>query len=137
MYVPEKRRATLTLDQTVLGVVLDSPEGGRLVYIPTAAKIDDACRELIASADVVLFDGTFWADDELVGITGRTARQMGHIPVSGRGGSLERLAEIIHPRRIYIHVNNTNPMLDEDSPQHRAVRDAGWEVAEDGWQFEL
>ncbi len=137
MYVPDERRAALALDETVLGVVLDSPEGGRLVYMPTAAQVDDACLDLIASADVVLFDGTFWANDELAGITGRTAQQMGHMPVSGPGGSLEQFAEITRPRKIYIHVNNTNPMLDEDSPQHRAVRDAGWEVAEDGWQFEL
>jgi pyrroloquinoline quinone biosynthesis protein B len=62
---------------------------------------------------------------------------MGHLPVGGPGGSLEQLASLKGPRKIYIHINNTNPMLDEESPQHRQARHAGWEIAEDGWEFEL
>ncbi len=137
MYVPEARRRALPPEETVSGLVMDSPDGGRLVYLPCVAEVDDACLALIGAADVLLFDGTFWSDDELAPINGRTARQMGHLPVGGAGGSLERLAPVRAPRKIYIHINNTNPMLDEDSPQYRAVRAAGWEMAEDGWQFEL
>ncbi len=137
MYVPQARRGILPEDETVSGVVIDSPKGGRLIYMPSVAQVDDACLALIASADVVMFDGTFWTDDELARITGRSAREMGHLPVWGDGGSLERLAGVASARRIYTHINNTNPMLDEDSPQYRAVRAAGWELAEDGWQFEL
>ncbi len=62
---------------------------------------------------------------------------MGHVPVSSADGSLARLAHLRHPRKIYVHINNTNPMLNEDSPEYRQVREAGWEIAEDGWQFEL
>jgi len=84
----------------------------------------------------VLFDGTFWSDDELIRIQGdgQTAEEMGHVPVEE---SLRLLAEVRHPRKIYVHINNTNPMLDETSAEYRQVRDAGWEIAEDGWQFEL
>ncbi len=137
MYVPPARREVLPGGETVSGVVIDSPDGGRLIYMPSVAQVDDACLALIASADVLLFDGTFWTDVELARITGRTAREMGHLPVWGDGGSLERLAGVAHPRKIYTHINNTNPMLDEDGTQYRAVRAAGWEIAEDGWQFEL
>ncbi len=136
MYVPAKRRAELAANESVLGLVIASPEGGRMVFLPSAPAVDEACRELIDSADVLLFDGTFWSDDEMAHLTGRTARQMGHIPVSGPDGSLAQLAGT-RARRIYIHVNNTNPMLDETSPQHRQVRDAGWEIAEDQWHFVL
>jgi len=91
------------------------------------------------SADVLLFDGTFWSDDELIRIqgSGQTAQQMGHVPVSSPDGSLSRLAGLRRPRKIYIHINNTNPMLNENGPEYAQVREAGWEIAEDGWQFDL
>ena len=83
--------------------------------------------------------GEFWTDDELIRIqgSGRSARQMGHMPISGADGSLQKLSDLQRPRKIFIHVNNTNPMLDEDSAEYRRVRESGWEVAEDGWQFDL
>jgi len=62
---------------------------------------------------------------------------MGHLPVSGPGGSIEQLSQLKRPRKIYIHVNNTNPMLDEDSAEYQQVRQAGWEIAQDGAEFEL
>jgi pyrroloquinoline quinone biosynthesis protein B len=107
--------------------------------MPAVPQIDDLLIKEIDSADVVLFDGTFWSDDELIRIqgSGQTAQAMGHVPVSSPAGSLARLAYIKCPRKIYIHINNTNPMLNEGSPQYRQVRDAGWEIAEDGWHFEL
>jgi pyrroloquinoline quinone biosynthesis protein B len=88
---------------------------------------------------VILFDNTFWSDDEPLRIPGisRTARQMGHLPISGTDGSLERLAAVRGPRKIFIHINNTNPILDEESPEYRIVRDAGWEVARDGMEIIL
>jgi pyrroloquinoline quinone biosynthesis protein B len=88
---------------------------------------------------VLLFDGTFWSDDELIHIqgSGQTALQMGHVPVSSAEGSLVQLAGLQHPRKIYVHINNTNPMLNEAGPEYRHVREAGWEIAEDGWQFDL
>jgi pyrroloquinoline quinone biosynthesis protein B len=89
--------------------------------------------------DLLLFDGTFWSDDELIKVqgSGATAREMGHIPVSSKEGSLFKLQKLQRPRKIFVHVNNTNPMLEESSPQYREVRAAGWEIAEDGWRFDL
>jgi pyrroloquinoline quinone biosynthesis protein B len=91
------------------------------------------------SADVLLFDGTFWSGDELIRIqgSGQTAQKMGHVPVSSAEGSLSKLAGLRCPRKIYIHINNTNPMLNEAGPEYRQVREAEWEIAEDGWQFNL
>jgi pyrroloquinoline quinone biosynthesis protein B len=88
---------------------------------------------------LLLFDGTFWSDDEWMKVlgSGATAREMGHIPVSSKVGSLQKLKALRRPRKIFVHVNNTNPMLDESSPEHREVRAAGWEIAEDGWRFDL
>jgi pyrroloquinoline quinone biosynthesis protein B len=102
-------------------------------------SIDEKLMETLNNVDVLLFDGTFWSDDELMQVesSGATAHQMGHVPVGGSDGSLRRLAELRHGKKIFIHINNTNPMLNESSPEHRAVRDAGWEIAEDGWQFTL
>jgi pyrroloquinoline quinone biosynthesis protein B len=91
------------------------------------------------SADLLFFDGTFWSDDELIRTqgSGSTARQMGHVPVSSPEGSLQKLAGLRRPRKIYLHLNNTNPMLNEAGPEYRQVREAGWEIAEDGCQFDL
>ena len=92
-----------------------------------------------AESDVVLVDGTFWVDDELarLGISDRTAAQMGHVPLSGRGGTLEALARLERPRVILIHINNTNPILFERSPERDAVLAAGVEIAADGLDVEV
>lgn len=107
--------------------------------MPAVPRLDDALLEQLESTDVLLFDGTFWSDDELIRVRGggQTAREMGHVPVSSQYGSLNSLAALRRPRKIFLHVNNTNPILNEAGPEFRAVREAGWEVAEDGWQFEL
>ena len=96
------------------------------VIAPGCAEITGAVRTQLARADALFFDGTLFTDDEMVraGLSHKTGRRMGHVPVSGPGGSLEGLSD--HPgRRIYLHINNTNPMLLEGSPEHRAVRAAG------------
>jgi pyrroloquinoline quinone biosynthesis protein B len=87
----------------------------------------------------VLVDGTFWRDDELarLGISERTASQMGHVPLSGSGGTLEALAQLRRPRAILVHINNTNPVLLERSPEREAVLRAGVEVGYDGLEVEL
>jgi pyrroloquinoline quinone biosynthesis protein B len=119
--------------------IAESPSGKRLAYMPAVPQIDDALLKEFESADVLLFDGTFWSDDELIRIqgSGQTARQMGHVPVSSAQGSLSKLAGLRRPRKIYVHINNTNPMLNEAGPEYARVREAGWEIAEDGWQFDL
>ena len=108
----------------------------RVVYIPAIEKIGDDLLAKVEGADVLLLDGTFWSDDELIRLQGKgeTAHHMGHIPVEE---SLHLLKNIKVGRRIYLHINNTNPILNQCSSEHRAVRAAGWEVAEDNWHLEL
>jgi pyrroloquinoline quinone biosynthesis protein B len=113
-------------------------EGARLVFIPSAAKLTDAIAQRLRDADAVLFDGTLFDDDEMIasGAGTKTGRRMGHMPVGGSDGTLVALAGLAR-RRILIHINNTNPILIEGSPQRRAVEAAGFEVAEDGMRIEL
>jgi pyrroloquinoline quinone biosynthesis protein B len=120
-----------------VGVVV-AAAGRRLVFVPGAAKLNPALAERLASADAVLFDGTLFTDDEMLatGTGTKTGRRMGHMPIDGEGGSLAALAGLA-ARRIYIHINNTNPILVEGSPERRKVLAAGWEIAEDGLRIEL
>ncbi len=125
---------------SVVGVQIeDIRTGGRLVYAPCVASLSEALTTAIRQADALLIDGTFWDDDEPVhcGIGTRTARQMGHLPVSGPEGSLSWLSELPIRQRAYVHINNTNPMLNERGPQYRLVTDRGVRVAADGDSFEL
>jgi pyrroloquinoline quinone biosynthesis protein B len=122
-----------------LGLMITDPAGRRMLYLPAICDVDEPLLRRMESADLLLFDGTFWTDDELIRVqgTGSTARQMGHLPISSQDGSLNKLAGLRKPRKVFIHVNNTNPVLDESSEEYRAVRAAGWEVAEDGWSISL
>ncbi|MGA8151624.1 MAG: pyrroloquinoline quinone biosynthesis protein PqqB [Terriglobales bacterium] len=139
VYVSPQRAAALCPEEALLGVILQSSAGGRVAYMPAVPAIDDSLLRRLEDVDLLLFDGTFWSDDELIKVqgSGATAREMGHVPVSGAEGSLRRLAGLRHPRKVFLHVNNTNPMLDESGPQFREVRNAGWEVAEDGWSLRV
>jgi len=112
--------------------------GARLVFIPGAAKLTPAMAGRLADADVVFFDGTLFSDDEMIVAKAgaKTGRRMGHMPVGGPDGTLAALAGLAR-RRILIHINNTNPILIEGSPQRRTVEAAGFEVAEDGMRVEL
>ena len=116
-----------------------SDTGGTVTYVPGLARLDDAVVARLAASDVVLVDGTFWHDDDLarLGISDRTARDMGHVPLAGPGGSLEVLAGLERPRKILVHINNTNPILLEDSPEREEVVRAGVEVAYDGLEVDL
>jgi pyrroloquinoline quinone biosynthesis protein B len=133
-FVPEDAAGAVG---SVIGLQIEDLEsGGRLVYAPGVASLCDELREAADGADGILIDGTFWTDDEPVrmGITNRTARQMGHIPVSA---SLEWLTELPIRHRIYVHINNTNPMLNEAGPEWRRVSESGIRVGADGDEFEL
>jgi pyrroloquinoline quinone biosynthesis protein B len=135
-YVSERRQSELASGESSSGLIVETTAGKRLAYLPAVPQITDSLLSEIESSNVLLFDGTFWDDDELIRVqaSARTVREMGHVPVSE---SLAVLAQVRRPRKIYIHINNTNPMLNEAGPEYRQVRDAGWEIAEDGWQFEL
>ncbi len=108
-------------------------------YIPGCASLDAETTDRLSSAALVFFDGTLWTDDEMLksGTGTKTGRRMGHMPVSGADGSLAALRTLGIGRLVYTHMNNTNPLLIENSPQHRAVLDAGAEVAHDGMEINL
>ena len=135
----QRARRNLLRSEAVLGLILQSGSGKRLGYFPAVAELDQPLLQQLDSLDILLFDGTFWSDDELIRLQGggQTARQMGHIPVSSPGGSLDLLSKLRRPRKMFVHINNTNPMLDESGPEYRHVREAGWEIAEDGCHLEL
>lgn len=124
-------------DEDNVGLAVTDEENGRtLVYAPSVGGITQELMTELSSADCILLDGTFWDGDELVraGFSTRCAADMAHVPISGAQGSLAALAELTRPRRVYTHVNNTNPILLEDSPERAAVTVAGWEVAWDGME---
>jgi pyrroloquinoline quinone biosynthesis protein B len=128
-------RAELGRDEGTAALFFDS-RGKRVAYVPAVGTLSDALLGKIRQVDLLLFDGTFWSDDELVRLqgSGETAHQMGHIPVEE---SLRLLKDIEVKRKMFIHLNNTNPLVNELSAEHRIVREAGWEVAEDNWQVDL
>jgi len=113
-------------------------DGARLVFVPGAASVTPALRERCERAEVVLFDGTLFTDDEMLrsGTGEKTGRRMGHIPINGEGGALQALQGLA-ARRIFIHINNTNPILIAGSPERAKVEAAGWEIAEDGMEIVL
>ncbi len=123
----------------VVGLLLTSDSGGSLAYFPSVAAVSDELLSQLDKVDLLLFDGTFYNDDELLKLqgSGQRSQEMGHLPVGGQNGSLRQLAGLRKPRKLYIHINNTNPMLNEAGPEYRAARAAGWELAEDGWQTTL
>jgi pyrroloquinoline quinone biosynthesis protein B len=110
----------------------------RLCFVPGAAAITPALKERLARADVILFDGTLFRDDEMLtsGTGSKTGRRMGHMPIDGADGSLAALSGL-GKRRIYIHINNTNPILVDGSAERRKVDASGWDVAADGMEIRL
>ncbi len=119
--------------------IRDRSTGGVCVFVPGCGGLEGDVVAHLEEADLLLFDGTFWSDDELIalGIGGRTARQMDHLPISGPDGSLERLAALPARDRVYTHINNTNPILIEDSPQRATVERLGVKVGADAMRFTL
>jgi pyrroloquinoline quinone biosynthesis protein B len=128
-----------TASETAANVGVELSAGSaRMAYIPGAAAVTAAMTERIARADVVLFDGTLFRDDEMIatGAGTKTGRRMGHMPIDGEDGSLAALGGIAG-RRIYVHINNTNPILVDGSPERAYVQRKGWEIAEDGMEISL
>ncbi len=122
-----------------VGLLLhDQATGGTCAFVPGCGGLDDGLLARLSTARVVLFDGTFWSDDELIrlGISDRTARQMDHLPISGPGGSLELLAAL-PSKLVYTHINNSNPILVEDSAERAEVERRGLAVGADGMHFSL
>jgi pyrroloquinoline quinone biosynthesis protein B len=126
-------------EATIGYTISDARSGHSLVYLPAVKQLDASVKRRLEQCECFLLDGTCWSDDELVrkGLSQKTSLSMGHVPVSGPDGSLSQLADVRGRRRIYTHLNNTNPLLIEDSPERRIVEEAGWEVAFDGMTIEV
>jgi pyrroloquinoline quinone biosynthesis protein B len=121
-------------------VVTDRARGTSVFYAPGLAEVTPATFDAMSGADLVLVDGTFWRDDEMIrlGLSRKTAQDIGHLAQSGPGGMIEQLARLpARTRRCLVHVNNTNPILDEDSPERAELARHGIEVGEDGREFQI
>ena len=140
---PTNKRArfgTREAGESVVGYrITDESTGRTLVYLPGAQELTASVLAELEGYTCLLFDGTCWQDDEMIrlGIAGKTSREMGHLPIGGTDGSLEQLAPLSIERKIYIHINNTNPILLEDAPERRIVEEHGLEVAADGLELEI
>ena len=137
---PKYMRSSSKQGNWVIGFTFrDRLTGGVATYAPALAEITPSIITRFESSDCILIDGTFWQDDELVklGMSTRTALAMGHLPLSGEDGSLHRLSELSPSRKIFTHINNTNPILLDNSPERQIVEEAGMEVGYDGLTIEL
>lgn len=131
--------AASTGDALGLEITPASDERRRLVYLANCARLDPGTVERVADAELLFMDGTLWSDDEMVaqGVGRKTGARMGHVSMGGPEGVISHLADVPVGRRVFIHVNNTNPALLKDSPERAELEAAGWIVAEDGMEFEL
>jgi pyrroloquinoline quinone biosynthesis protein B len=137
-YVSDSLKGSFPPEEAVIGLQLVHKEK-RFFYAPSVPGVGDDWQRSVDESDLAFLDGTFWKDDELIQAkrSRRTAREMGHLPLWGERGMLKRTFRLGKTKRVLIHINNTNPVLNEESPEHRAVRDAGWEIAYDGMEFNL
>jgi len=119
--------------------VTDTSSGRSVVYLPCVQQLTPDVLAELADCSGLLVDGTCWRDDEMIslGLASKTSRDMGHVPIDGPGGSLELLSPLPIDRKVYIHINNTNPILFEDSPERRVLDRHGMEVAADGLELDI
>ena len=125
---------------SVIGMTIeDDDTGGKLVFAPGVESINEGLKKAVEGADLLFFDGTFWSEDEMVvhGFSERSAKDMGHMPISGSDGSLDWLKSLDVAQKVFFHINNTNPILNRCSPEYRMVEEAGIRVGMDGDQFNL
>lgn len=137
-YASENLRQSSSPEDASVGFLME--QGNKSLFIaPTLSGQRSEWAKPAASANVALLDGAFWSDEELLatGRTSKTAREMGHLPLSGTDGLLAQYPKDAQGRKILIHINNTNPILDENSDEHQAVVEAGFEIAYDGLTIEL
>ena len=119
-----------------VGLLLESG-GRRLAYTPAVPAITAELKAIYQSSEVVLMDGTFWSDAELSRTHRGTprAREIGHVPLAGPDGTIELMADVTSPEKIFVHINNTNPILDPRSAERMAVLQSGWKIGYDGWEL--
>lgn len=128
-----------TAEGDTIGLHITAEHGESFFYIPGCARLDGALKKRLRGAALLLFDGTLFRNDEMAtaGLGPKTGERMGHMNMDGEDGSLANFADLDIRRKIYIHINNSNPVLLEDSPERIRVVKSGWEIAEDGQEFEL
>ncbi len=137
-YVSDELRRAVSADDASLGFLFE--QGESKVFVATAVSgRNPEWQKAGASANLILIDGTFWSDNELseTGRSKKSAREIGHLPLSGADGLLAQYPKGAAGRKILVHINNTNPILDEESAERRAVLEAGFEIAYDGMTIEL
>jgi pyrroloquinoline quinone biosynthesis protein B len=128
-----------TAEESAANVGVEITDGlKRLAYVPGAAAMTASLRTRLSRADAILFDGTLYTDDEMIrtGTGQKAGRRMGHMPIDGDGGTLAAVSGV-SARKVFVHINNTNPILIDGSPERRKVEASGWEVAEDGMEIVL
>lgn len=137
-YSPLRNRG-VSLDSNIGLTVEDAATGRKLFYAPGLCAIDQRVAQCMKSANCIMVDGTFWSDDEMIqtGVGVKHATEMGHLAQSGSDGMLAALVEFSSARRILVHINNTNPILDENSPERRLVEEQGIEIAYDGMELSV
>jgi pyrroloquinoline quinone biosynthesis protein B len=135
LWLEEGEVKTDQIGEDTIGVAVEAA-GRKLVYAPGCAHMTDDLKTRIAEAHALFFDGTLFSDNEMVanGLGDKTGRRMGHMPISGPGGTLDELSGHAQVRRIFIHINNSNPILIEGSPEEAKVKAAGWDIAFDGME---
>lgn len=129
-----------TTEGDTIGLRIADPVSGKsFFYVPGCAEVDDALAQRIKGAALIFFDGTLFTDDEMLqmGLMPKTGKRMGHISISGSDGSIAALAPLDIKRKVYVHINNSNPVLDERSAERRHAEDAGWEIGYDGMEVRL
>ncbi|MEQ8233575.1 MAG: pyrroloquinoline quinone biosynthesis protein PqqB [Gammaproteobacteria bacterium] len=128
-----------TVDEDTIALEVTDAAGARFFYLPACARMTDALADRIRGAALVFFDGTLWRDDEMVrdGVGVKTGQRMGHMSVSGEDGTIAALAGLDIARKVFIHINTTNPILIADTSERRMVEEAGWEVSYDGMALAL
>jgi pyrroloquinoline quinone biosynthesis protein B len=149
---PVPGKVALYLEDATAGAGLGTQEGDTVglkvtdvasrhhfYFIPGCARLDDALRARLEAAPLLFFDGTLYTNDEMIaqGLLNKTGERIGHMNMSGKDGSLEQFAPLDVGRKIYIHINNSNPALRENSRERAAVEAAGWEVSYDGMEIRV
>jgi pyrroloquinoline quinone biosynthesis protein B len=119
--------------------IIDTGTERSFLFIPGCAAMTDGLRRRLTGSELVFFDGTLWRDDEMIrlGVGNKTGRRMGHVSMSGADGAIAAFRDLDVKRRIFIHINNSNPVLLDDSPEREAAEAAGWEIAYDGMEVRL
>jgi len=127
----------IVLGEDTVGMRIDD-DRSTVYFIPGCAAMTEALARRLRGAALVLFDGTLWRDDEMIaaGLGSKTGRRMGHMSMSGNGGSIAAFAALDVRRKVFVHINNSNPALLDDSPERAELERAGWEVAWDGMELQ-